>query len=740
MPGSSPATGLDGLLGRARAGTLGGKSIPGSTSEHGAGGGTPAAVAAGALSGLGLGPGLTPLPTTGGDALLEGLGLGSTVRDGEAWLAQRTREVVEILGSTWGRVSRENIERVLERIGGLEGLWDEGVGRGKGKGKGMGKGEEEVKRTLSVAGNEFVIDVEWIGERVVRVKVEFGGGGEEDAESAGEILRKDLLGSWEGRRWYVSLERFVENLSRLARIDGLGKGSVSSFSALEGINSSLKKLKELEVKREEGERGGKFSQSQIELDVMCQRSGRPTTNSHDKIGLNLEYWVDRRIIAEKTKKSKSPNTDESSSVASPGSLQNPYNLLIDCEAFDATQYPSIRISENWLADTAAEAFSNENLPVWQDPPATFVPNSESNAGADSMDLGISTGTLPNARFIARLNPPVTVPLAAAVEIFNHVGQPIIHQPLQNSTFASLLFPDAAKKAEVAKGFSKDSELHFDRVVRCFDSQGKLLSHRVRFNFFDETNALARTIHEIPFSHPKQLIDILPYLRQWALFGKMLQRSFETDQTKTAELPNGLPLNDTTQMRSTEVETNRVQPTTKRLKTMQSYRDHRYQPYEPPSDTDSDEEESSHPPINRNGIQLPTPPPSVPEAATFDTAGTTSVDVYFKYAALERRIDLDLSISLPPQANLPRGTCLSVFRIQPNAKIETEYDLLFDDDEMPDLGSTDGEQTGKRHGAFGTSMSAREVKERMLKTLTIMEDLGTAVAWLSAERQNSSPRN
>ena len=540
---------------------------------------------------------------------------------------------------------------------------------------------------------------------------------------------------------YVSLERFVENLSRLARIDGLGKGSVSCFGALQGINVSLKKLWELEIKREEAERGGQTSKSQLELDVMCQRSGRPATNSHDKIGLNLEYWVDRRVIAEKMNRSKTENTDDSSTLSTLGSLRNPYNLLVDCEAFDATQYPSIRISENWLAETAAEALSNESLAIWQDPSHTFIPNSENKASGDSMDLGMSTGTLPNTRFIARLNPPVTVPLTAAVEIFNHVGQPIIHQPLQTSTFAGLLFPDAAKKAEAAKGFSKDSELHFDRIVRCFDSEGKPSSHQIRFNFFDETNSLARTIHGIPFSHPKQLIDLLPYLRQWALFGKMLQRSFEEAGMRPAtKLPNGLTANGTAQQNSTEATLNGVQPTTKRLKTMQGYRNHRYQSYDPPSDTDSDEEENTHPPVNRGGRRPPTPPPSVPETAVLDSiqaSNTTSVDVYFKYAALERRIDLDLSISLPPVASLSREPCLSLFRIQPNAKIETEYDLLFDDEEMPDLDAKEGEQAGRRHGAFGTNMPARAVKERMLKTLTITEDIGAAVAWLNTERRNST---
>ena len=716
--GSSPATGLDGILGRARAGTLGAKSMPGSEQ----GGATPAA--AGVLSGLGLG--LGPAGTSG-DAILEGLGL-STRGDGEAWNAQRTREVVEILGARWGRVSRENVERCMERIGGLECLWDEGVGTSRG-GKGGGPSEAEIKRTFSIAGSEFMVDIEWVGERVSKVKVEFQGGAEEAATAAGEILRRDLVGSWklDGQEkkavGFVSLEPFLLNLSRLARIDSLGKGSVSCFSALEGVNSSLKKLWELEVRKGDENIGEGTTKNQRELNVTCEKSGRPATNSHNKIGLNIEYWVDRRIIAEKCQTQLASKTDSSSVSFSLGSLQHPYNLLIDCEAFDASQYPAIRISNNWLADTAWESLSNEEVPLWQDPPPTFVPNSETK----TVDLGMSTGTLPNIRFIAKLNPPVTLPLAAAVEIFNHVGQPILHQPIQTTTFAALLFPEIAKKSEANRTSSKDSELQFDRVVQHFNADGKRSSHHIRFNFFSRPDSWARIIHEIPFSHPKQLIDILPYLRQWALFGNMLKRSFGVDGTGSTQPSISLPSANIEQGNFSIASINGVKLTTK--KKMVGYRNHRYQPYDPPSDTDSDEENDL--PASRI-MKPPTPPPSVTETATSNTISPnsfTSVDVSFQYAPLPRRIDLDVSIALPPEAKTAPGSCLSTFRIQPNAKIEVEYNMPFDSDEVPKTGGKDG----YKKGAFGTGMKAREVRERMGKALTVLEDLGGIVAWLEAAR-------
>ena len=690
------------------------------------------------MGSLGLGNIATSsLSTVAADPLLEGLGL--TARDGESWVAQRTKEVVEILGTRWGMVSRENVERCLERIGGLECLWDEGVGVGRG-GKAGTVAEGEVKRTFSIAGNEFIIDIEWMGECVVKVRLELqGDGSEEAANRASKILRKDLVGekgalgrSKASERGYVSLDGFVENLSRLARIDSLGKGSVSCFNALDGVGNSLKKLYDLEVQKEIAVDGAKLTRKEAELMVLCEKSGRPDVNTEGTIGLKLNYWVDRRAIARKTLARASSSTEQDSESAV-GSLSNPYNLVLDCEEFDATQFPSIRISDVWLAETAAESLGNQSLPLWQDPPPTYVPNTETNTGSDGIDLAITTGTLPNTRFVARLNPPVTVPLAAAMEIFNHVGQPILQQSIQSTTYASLLFPAAFEKAHAAKHSSKDAELHFNRTVRAFDAQGNPVSHTLRFNLFAQPDSWARTIHEIPFSHPKQLVDILPYLRQWMFFGKMLQRTFDVNEESYAEVGSKQQPKSALQPNSNRPVTNENQPPAKRPK--HSFRGHHYRVYDPPSDTDS-EDESPYQIPTRPAMKPPTPPASkdgtVTPVSPQDTS--TSVDISFNYASIPRRVDLDLSISFPADATSSFVSCVAGFHIQPDARIEVKQDLdISQSSDAMETKDPDGKEGGQ---AFGTRLPAKMVREKTGKTLGVLEDLGGVVAWLKMEREKS----
>ncbi|KAI4138897.1 MAG: hypothetical protein LQ340_008034, partial [Diploschistes diacapsis] len=447
-------------------------------------------------------------------------------------------------------------------------------------------------------------------------------------------------------------------------------------------------------------------------------------HAEDKIGLRLDYWVDRRIVAAKDPAKSSLSTESSAStVPTTGSLERPYNLLIDCEELNATQYPSIRISNAWLADTAAESLKDDILPLWQDPPPTFIPNTETSAGTGgSLDLGITRGTLPNIRFVARLDPPVTLSLSAAIEIFNHVGQPIPHESIQPTTFAALLFPAAVQESSSAKDSSKDAELHFDRVARSFDASGKPTSHRLRFNFFSQPDSWARTIHEIPFSHPKQLVDILPYLRQWAFFGKMLQRSFGVDGEQSLRPETGRHATATTTTATdTHPTSNRPIPNRTRppqpKKPNLNFRIHHYQPYDPPSDTDSSDSdnEPNKPAPARRAIEPPKPPlSSSAEPTTHHShsilATPVSIDVSFAYAPLPRRIDLALSISFPSSSSSssfspsPRtstldltsaltsssavsasptrapgtapASCLATFRVQPNAGVDIEHDVPY----------------------------------------------------------------
>ena len=711
LPGSSPATGLEGLLGRARAGTLGAKSAVGSP----AGGHTPAA-----LGGLGLtltpGQGINVPNQVNGDPILEGLGL--TTRDPAATTVSRTREIVKILGERWGWVSQENLERSLKRIGGLDCMWEDPVG-GKEK---LG----ERKRTFTMAGNEMIVEIEWLGERVIKVVLTFPEGDNMVAdEVGGEILKRDLTGGTNPTGSYVSLKPFVENLSRLARIDSLGKNKVSCFEALEGIGDALRKLWTMEVLKQKTE-NPKLETAQIELKVLCEMSGKPATHSEDKIGLRLDYWVDRRTITAKEAGHRATRETKDSST---GSLGSRFSLLIDCESFDerTTTCAPIRISHSWLAETTTEALSDPNLPIWQAPPPTFIPGTQIGAGGDAMDLDITTGTTANTHFVARLMPPIILPAHAAFEIFEFVGVPIMEPMNPFTTIASLLLPGSATTTDPTSNDYKDSVYNFDRSVRSWSASGENQSQRQRFTLFSHPGSSARTIHEIPFSHPKQLIDILPYLRQWAFFGKMLRRSFGLEEAQTSVTSISKPSSFASSRNLASSRPSKLVASSQ--KPRNGYH-HRYQPYEPPSDTDSDDEDDSAQDPKDSRIKSSTKTTSKPAIPIIQNRPSSqsydaNIDISFMYNTMAHRIDMEVSMNLmsgdQEDSTPPIEACTIMFRIHPNAKIEVEQEGLAG-------GMDDGGP------AMGTKWTASQLAVKFEKLLTISEDLGVCVAWLISERK------
>ena len=64
-----------------------------------------------------------------------------------------------------------------------------------------------------------------------------------------------------------------------------------------------------------------------------------------------------------------------------------------------------------------------------------------------------------------------------------------------------------------------------KTVTSYDSSGIPTEHSHKYTLFPTQADYGRIIDALPFSHPRQIIDILPILRQWALLGSLLRRSF-----------------------------------------------------------------------------------------------------------------------------------------------------------------------------------------------------------------------
>ena len=659
--------------------------------------GTPALSANGLGLGMGVGMGLGMGPQNG---IPDGLGVGNlVVQDVEEERLRRVRVIVDMLGSRWGRVSREGVERCARRLG-LECLWEDAVIQGEG----------EKRSTLSIAGNGLLIDIEWVGEGVTNVILSFPGAGDGAEASAGrgaEVLREDLIGR-EGTRGYVGLKAFAENLGVLAGMDVLGRDGVSCFEAVEGVRTSLGRLWTWDLAKVREERGtsmGSDDEKSVMTEVLCKRSGRPTMHENGKIGLRLDYWTDSRLVPSRKRKADEMDVDQpkratkaDNPIHDASSLPKVYSLLIDCGPCPASLYPSLRISNAWLSNSVEKKpslddslYTADPNPIdWQEPPPTFKPNPEPEPEAMTLDSHIALpGTLPDIRFIAHLDPPVTLPLQKAMEIFALLGSPLAQESLQMTTYTGLLIPE--KGSEAPKSLLQNSTLQFERTVRLWNEDDTSITSTHEYSLLTNQQDWARTITEIPFSHPKQLVVIMPLLRQWAFLGGVLRRSFGFDDLASAKT--------VTTTRRSGIDNSKQRNINKATGTGKM--DRRARQLTPPSDTDSDSEDTGQPmedfsetkmPVRRSDVELSLAEPMTPS----------------------------VTISIPGSES---GERTVTFHIGLNAEIAVEVD-----------GDHEDRAVEKKEGSIDEAMEgviAGEGSRRLEdlgQVLAIAEDLGVCVEW------------
>ncbi|KAL8949568.1 MAG: hypothetical protein Q9183_007593, partial [Haloplaca sp. 2 TL-2023] len=328
-------------------------------------------------------------------------------RDQEEERRLRLENIVALLGHRWGHVSREGVERCARRVG-LECLWEDQI-----------PGVED--RTLSIAGNSVLLDVLFLKstDEAGTVSLSFPGREEgvwgKSAELGADVLRKNLK---DEESEYRILDPFVESLGTLARLDRLGTGGVNCFDAIGGVGNALRRIWESETKQRR-EAGG---EDDIETTVMCKQSGKPTMHAKGKIGLAVQYWMERQHLSPRKRKRDDMEIDDSPSPDTPNKEPKIWSLAIECEPSSAETYPSIRVSEDWISDPPIA----ENPPApedqiapsstthsiqWQDPPLTFL--TPDPASSNLLD----TAKTPDIRFAVQFNPPVLVPLQTALQIY-----------------------------------------------------------------------------------------------------------------------------------------------------------------------------------------------------------------------------------------------------------------------------------------------------------------------------------
>ncbi|KAF9882043.1 hypothetical protein CkaCkLH20_00079 [Colletotrichum karsti] len=428
---------------------------------------------------------------------------------------KRLDAVIEILGKAKGRVSEAGLERLTLRTG-LTSIWDD-----------HRSPDGRKMKMLVIAGQALTVDIVLNNNIVENVSLSFPDSAPivtRHKDLASKILLRDLQLRPDQSPLTKTLDKFSANLERLAVLDKLSViPGLDCQEALAGIFESLERLYKWELSklREDAAMGGRPDRF-LETTVMCTKSGRPRMHARDMVGLSIEYWTERRHVVPKT-----PDT-----VRYCEKNEKVWSILLGCKALDGEMFQPVRMSVNWISQkVVAEPGPDDILAGasgidWQEPEATNLPQTDDtkDKGVDVVHPDGTTHKLPNVKFVAMLTPSVIVPQSVWNTLHSLTGAAAPPMLLPSYTFDSISFP-------IPDGSNHDaSEL---RVISCkraveVPSDGTLVTRKHKNTLLIYKPVYGQTVTELSFSHPRQLVAMLPILRQYALISTLLERSFGSD--------------------------------------------------------------------------------------------------------------------------------------------------------------------------------------------------------------------
>lgn len=450
---------------------------------------------------IGLGvEGITPsqlnmhTPALGGVPMsltMSDLGMSSsgapTKRNDDEERRARLRKVLKKIGKPKGRVSEEGITLVGRRVG-----FDNGLEGSPGN------------RQISIAGKQLLVDVVLREQRPPSVSVSFlmeNAGLDRQKVAIGEVLMADLHKAGESPL-EARLDAFAANLERLASMDRLSSDNFSTFEAIGGVYSSLQRLHDQEVAAVGA------------LQALKKRSGKPGAHEDGEIGMHLTYWQARCGGEDEPDKEHHAST---------------FKLHLGVERSAAGLYPSLRVSDAWLPDPLELPAADSGEPIpWQDPPPTFI-TAPSNGDAMAVD---GDQKLPDLRFIARLEPPLVLPWQTAVNVLQLVGMPAPQVFVMPPAWHALLL-DPSVRVPVS-GPEEQAMTAEKSVLSMAGGEEGATSHTYSLDV-PKPDA-GYVLSELPFSHPRQLVELLPTLRQWVCFGTMVKDIFTSPSSAGASPP------------------------------------------------------------------------------------------------------------------------------------------------------------------------------------------------------------
>ncbi|KAF4965198.1 hypothetical protein FZEAL_10790 [Fusarium zealandicum] len=470
---------------------------------------------AAAMGALGIGGGL--------DMGLDNVGVGGLGALGalasEDDKLKRLEAIIDILNTKKGLVSEAGLERLAQRIG-LDCLAEDNTAP-----------DGRKRRTLVIAGSAIQLDITLGNNIVEEISLAFPESAPsvtKHVDQASQILLKDLQLLPNQSPLTKTLDQFAVNLERLATLDKLSIiPGLDCHEALAGIYVSLGRLHQWDIARlREGPGMSSKPDSALSVAAMCTGHGYPIMHSRGRVGLALQYWRSLRLVP--------PSNDKLASFAD--NREKVWSLLIGCASTGGMGHLPVRVSEGWISKDVVKPEppmdpKRPNLD-WQEPKNVVLPPSEENkdAGMEMLQPDLSTARVPEVMFTVTFDPPVILPQGDWMRLhqYANVNAPSIfgYPP----TFDSLFFP-------VPPGSAQDpSELRTisrQRDVRVYskDQQSMIKPHRNTLFIYKQI--YSQMVTEMPFSHPRQLIDMLPLLRQYAFIATLLENSFGSE-TKEAE--------------------------------------------------------------------------------------------------------------------------------------------------------------------------------------------------------------
>ncbi|KAF2758305.1 hypothetical protein EJ05DRAFT_510246 [Pseudovirgaria hyperparasitica] len=469
------------------------------------------------MSGLGMG-------MVGGSSL----GIGSRTDDERRRILE---SIVTLIGSRSGKVCEEGIRRAAKKVG-----LDTSVDEGKNN-----------QKTITIAGtSSLMVDVHIRSDVVEKVNVECEAAPEAWKTSA-DVLLRDLTSQPGQSKLTLTLEKFSRNLEVLARFEKLSAPSFNCFAAISAVYNSLQKLFVHEKNIATASLDSKSPQleEKAERHVMCKKSGRPRMNAGDRVGLSLEYWTDRRhVLHGDTVTSSAPNTpivdhmetDEPVDIAHHLGPDRIHSIQIECESLPVGMYPAMRISDSWLSDMIEKADDGlENIGEalhgskidWLDPPPTYVQEDTENISS------MGNEKPPGVRFMARFSPPLIVPLRVAVALTQDVNAPLAQDQYRAVAWDSLALHPGSE-GEICTALTGLNQIHSERLILVKDSEEIQRKHKNALHVPNDGYGIV--LEQVPFEHPRQLVQMLPILRRYAMLNSMLQTSFSPRSDSPIEKP------------------------------------------------------------------------------------------------------------------------------------------------------------------------------------------------------------